>query len=70
MSQKSIGEKIIGELKSRSGFDGWWDDIDEEFQIEIINDLNELSIQYVLDTFEKIARAWKDSYQKIDEKDQ
>ena len=36
---KELALDIIYTLKDRSGFTGWWDDIDEDTQDDIINDL-------------------------------
>ena len=40
-----FADKIIAELLSRGGFDGWWDSVDEEIQIEIQESINRIILQ-------------------------
>ena len=35
-------EKIIANLSARGGFDGWWDDIDQETKSEILDEIQEV----------------------------
>jgi len=39
MSELELVEKLLSELGSRGGFDGWWDFIDEDTQEEIKDNL-------------------------------
>lgn len=36
----TTAERIIEALSSRGGFDGWWDDIDEEMKQEVIAEID------------------------------
>ena len=38
----STSQKVIELLQSRKGFDGWWDDIDEDTQDDIVIDICEV----------------------------
>jgi hypothetical protein len=38
---KEIIKKVLDNLKCRGGFDGWWDNIDEDIQDEIIEELEQ-----------------------------
>ena len=31
-----VAKKVVAILEDRSGFDGWWDDIDDDIQNEIL----------------------------------
>jgi len=42
--EKEIVNKIIDELCSRGGFDGWWGSIDEDIQEDIKNSLEDIII--------------------------
>lgn len=35
-------KKILNMLNDRKGFDGWWDDIDEEIQNEIAEEIRKI----------------------------
>lgn len=37
-----LAYSIISTLKDRSGFDGWWDSIDEDIQDEIFDEIVEI----------------------------
>lgn len=39
---KSKSEKIINALNDRSGFDGWWHDIEPETQQEILEEIEKI----------------------------
>ena len=37
----STAQKVINALRSRRGFDGWWDDIDGDVQEDIITKISD-----------------------------
>jgi len=49
----STAQKVINALQSRGGFDGWWDDIDEETQEDIIAEISEI----MSDIIDGVARG-------------
>lgn len=42
---KMISTKILSELNDRSGFDGWWDGIDDDIQKEIHETIAKIILQ-------------------------
>ncbi len=44
---RTIVEAVLADLRDRAGFDGWWENIDEDIQAEIVADL-EAQVQQVL----------------------
>lgn len=45
--KKSIAEKIIEDFRDRRGFDGWWCDIDEDIQEEILLSIVDLLPDFI-----------------------
>jgi hypothetical protein len=35
-SARVVVEAVLDELRNRKGFDWWWDDLDEDIQVEIV----------------------------------
>ena len=48
--EKKVAQQIIGMLSDRSGFDGFWLDIDDDIQEEIIDEI--AGIVAEIDSFE------------------
>ena len=44
---KRAVESILAHLQGLSGFDGWWDDIDDEIQEEIERELQKIILKEI-----------------------
>lgn len=47
MSAPELVVEIMRALKSRGGFDSWWDTIDEDIQEEILEELYEIASDWM-----------------------
>ena len=43
---KQMVDEMIKELQSRGGFDGWWDEIDDDTKDDIVSALIAIAIDY------------------------